>query len=87
MNDHFWRNFWPVLHSLGLQQGVLQGVVNGEFDLCQICLTVQWPAAQSTSKNCMLYIRLQYTYYDIYRGLELYLPAQVGSQTFVFKEW
>ena len=58
MNDGFWQNFWLDLCSLRLQQGVSGGVVNGKFDLCQICLTVQWPPTQSASKNCMLYIEL-----------------------------
>ena len=68
-------------------RGGVQGVVNAKFDLRQICLTLQWPATQSTSKNSTLYITLHTTYYDDYRGLHPYLQAQVGSQRFVFKEW
>ena len=68
-------------------RGGVQGVVNAKFNLCQICLAMQWPATQSTSKNSTLYIRLHTTYYDNYRGLRPYLLAQAGSQTFVFKEW
>ena len=56
-------------------------------DLRRICLTVQRPATQSTSKICMLYIRLQHTYYDNFRGLNPYLSTQAGSQAFVFNEW
>ena len=35
----------------------------------------------------MLYIRQYPTHYDNYRGLDTYLPAQAGSQTFACKDW